>query len=179
MRSVALGDQKWKKAVGLENGSYRLREIYPNTEDAIDALRASLGVSMPGAEHASSWGTVPLPLDVGESNIVAHVPPQGRPALRHHFKDLYRREKRRAADAGNAANTTQILASSGGAALTVGGIIALITTTGPMLAAAAIATGFGVVVTAAGLVACHWMNRKKFLHEERMEQYLDLAEELC
>ena len=58
------------------------------------------------------------------------------------------------------------------------GVIALATATGPLALAAVIATGVGGVIAAGGFLAGHWMNIKKFQHEERMEKFLELVEEL-
>ncbi len=57
-------------------------------------------------------------------------------------------------------------------------MIALATASGPLAVAAVIATIMGAVIASAGLIAGHWMNRKKFEHEERMEYYTEVAEEL-
>jgi hypothetical protein len=120
---------------------------------------------------------IPLTLDLEGRDITVWVPPSARYTFRQ-FRELARREKCRAADAGNAANTSQIIASGVGGALAAGGVIALATATGPLALAAVAATVFGALTAACGLLAGHSMNKKKFAHEERMERYLEIAEEM-
>jgi hypothetical protein len=56
--------------------------------------------------------------------------------------------------------------------------LALATATGPLGFAAVIATGVGSLIAAGGIVAGHWMSKKKFEHEGRMERYAELAKDL-
>nr|WP_294555636.1 hypothetical protein [uncultured Rhodopila sp.] len=92
--------------------------------------------------------------------------------------ELARREKRRAANAGNAANTSQLIGGGIGGALATSGVIALATASGPLAFAAVLATGVGSLIAADGLMAGHWMNQKKFAHEERKERCSEFAEEM-
>jgi lysozyme family protein len=117
-------------------------------------------------------------LDYQGDELNVWVPPEAKHTFRQRFKLLARHEKRRAADAGNAANTSQLLGGSIGGALATSGVIALATASGPLAIAAVIATGVGALIAAGGLLAGHWMNKKKYLHEERLERYLEVVEEL-
>lgn len=117
-------------------------------------------------------------LEVGGEEISVWVPPEAKQAYRQKFKELARREKRRAADAGNAANTSQLIGGGIGGALATSGVIALATASGPLALAAVLATGVGAAIAVARLMAGHWMNKKRFAHEERLEPYLELIEEM-
>lgn len=117
-------------------------------------------------------------LDVGGQDLVVWVPPAGKHAFRQLYKDAARREKRRAADAGNAANTSQLVGGGIGCALATSGVVALATASAPLALPAIIATGVAILIGASGLIAGHWMNKRKFAHEELMERYSETAEEL-
>ena len=112
----------------------------------------------------------PLSEAYGDQSLTVVVPPAGKHTFRQQFRELARREKRRAADAGNAANTSQLLGASIGGALATSGVIALATASGPLAIAAVVATGVGSLIAAFGLMAGHWINQRKFSHEERMER---------
>jgi hypothetical protein len=146
-----------------------------------DELRVELGLSpSPAGLPIPSTGqqVVPVTIDLGGRDLTIWVPPAGKHLFRQRFRELARREKRRAADAGNAANTCQIIASGVGGAIAASGVIALATAAGPLALAAIVATVVGSVTAAGGLLAGHWMNKKKFIHEERMERYSEIVEEL-
>jgi len=148
----------------------------------LEALRIELGLPtlkgtlVPVAPIGQ--GVAPITVDIGGEDMVVWVPPTAKLTIRQRFKELARHEKRRAAEAGNAANTSQLVGGSIGGALASAGVIALATATGPLALAAVIATGVGGVIAAGGFLAGHWMNIKKFQHEERMEKFLELVEEL-
>ena len=140
----------------------------------------ALGLVQPsgGQPQDTSVAATPISLSVSGESITVWITPSARPFFRQRFKELARIEKRRAADAGNAANTSQLVAGGFGAALATGGLIALATAAGPIAAAAVVATGAGAIVAAVGLIAGHAMNEKKFEHEQRMDYYSDIAEDL-
>ncbi len=148
----------------------------------LEALRVELGLSTSRdgliLDSFAGQGAAPITVDIGGEDLVVWVPPTAKLTVRQRFKELARHEKRRAAEAGNAANTSQLVGGSMGAALASAGVIALATATGPLALAALIATGVGGVIAAGGFLAGHWMNTKKFKHEERMEKFLELVEEL-
>ena len=150
-------------------------------DNETEALRAELGLS-PVQAASRSLVSVPettlLSVDLAGMDLTVNVPAASKPAFRRRFKEWARREKRRAADAGNAANTSQLCGGSIGGALATSGVVALATAAGPMPLAAILATGAGALIAAAGLIAGHWMSQRRFEHEERMERYLDLAEEM-
>jgi len=120
----------------------------------------------------------PLTLNIDGLEISVLVPDAAKQAYRQTFKVLARREKRRAADAGNAANTSILVCGSLGAPLATSGVIALSTSPGPPAILAILATGTGGLIALGGLFWAHWMNKKKFAHEERLEQYLEVVEEM-
>ena len=152
------------------------------TATELEALRSELGLGgLQIASLPSVWqprDVIPITLDVDGNQMSVWVPPAAKHAYRQKFRELARREKRRAADAGNAANTSQLIGGSIGGALATSGVIALATATGPMAIAAVIATCLGATIAVFGLAAGHWMNGKKFELEERMERYAALGEEL-
>lgn len=133
-------------------------------------------VTLPVTFPSEMSALVTLNTDAGE--VTVWVPPEGKLLFRKKFKELARHEKRRAANAGNAANTSQLVGGSIGGALATSGVIALATASGPLAIAAVIATGVGSVIAAFGILAGHWMNKKKYDHEERMERYEEIAEDL-
>ncbi len=148
----------------------------------VEALRVELGLpplstsSLPAV--APEHEITPLTLDLDGSEFAVWVPPAAKYAYRRKFLELARREKRRAANAGNAANTSQLIGGGIGGALATSGVIALATASGPLAFAAVLATGVGSLIAADGLMAGHWMNQKKFAHEERKERCSEFAEEM-
>jgi len=145
-------------------------------------LRAELGLPplslSPVPVTAPVANVTLVTLELGGQEISVWVPPEAKHAYRQKFKELARREKRRAADAGNAANTSQLIGGGIGGALATSGVIALATASGPLALAAVIATGVGAAIAVGGLMAGHWMNKRKFAHEERLDLYLELIEEM-
>jgi len=151
----------------------------PGTE--LDILSAQLGLpplSSSSLAVVPPSSATPLTLNIDGQEISVLVPAAAKQAFRQRFKELARREKRRAANAGNAANTSILVGGSIGGPLATSGVIALATSTGPLAVAAIIATGVGGLIALSGLMMGHWMNRKKFAHEERLERYLEVVEEM-
>src|SRR3954464_2260744 len=99
---------------------------------------------------------VPITVDFGGEDISVWVPPQAKHSYRQKFRELARREKRRAANAGNAANTSQLIGGGIGGTLATGGVIALVSASAPLALPAIIATGIGVAIAGIGLMAGHW-----------------------
>ncbi|WP_204165423.1 hypothetical protein [Methylobacterium sp. 17Sr1-1] len=120
----------------------------------------------------------PVVLEIDDETITVFVPVAEKHSLRQRFRALARREKRRAADAGNAAQTAQQIGIGIGGTLGTGGLIALATATGPLTAAGILATVAGVIIAAVGLVASHEMNSRKLAHQEWAEEYQEKVEDL-
>lgn len=124
----------------------------------------------------AAW--VPLTLELGDRAITLNIAPNDKPLVRQHLKDLVRKEKRRAAQAGNAANTAQQIGVGIGSALAVAGGVAMLTVAAPLVLGAAVATGVGAILAIGGLGTGHWMNGKKFEHEEKIDRFNDALEDL-
>ncbi|MBO0902485.1 hypothetical protein [Jiella sonneratiae] len=106
------------------------------------------------------------------------VEPVDKPMLRQRLRELARREKRRANSAGNAAQTAQQVGIGIGGALAAGGGVAMATVASPFVLGAAVVTATGAGILMLGLGISHWMNAKKFAHEEKVDRYQDAVEEL-
>jgi len=65
---------------------------------------------------------------------------------------------------------------SPGITVAAGGLVAL--ATAPLSAAVIAVTAAGFAVAGAGLFAGHWMNKKKFAHEENADRYSEHAREM-
>jgi len=63
-----------------------------------------------------------------------------------------------------------------GIAIAAPGLIALLSATGPVSIALLAVTVAGVIMAGAGFLAGHWMNKKKFAHEETADRLLEYAE---
>jgi Flp pilus assembly protein TadB len=120
----------------------------------------------------------PVTLDIDGLVISVLVPTSATHTVRQTFKELARREKRRAADAGNAASTGLLVCGSIGAPLATSGIVALATSSSHWAVADIVVTGFGGLIALAGLIWSRRMNNKKFTHEERLERYLEVIEDM-
>jgi len=117
-----------------------------------------------------------MTLYVGDAEITVWVPEPAKPAYRQKFTEAARREKRRAAEAGNAANTSQLVGGGSGIAMAAPCLIALLSASGPASIALVAVTVAGVIIAGAGFLAGHWMNKKKFAHEENADRYVEYAE---
>lgn len=156
---------------------------YPHGSTAdLEALRitlsaapSTLGNSLPSTQSKQNGFIV---LQMGDDQLPMIIPIQAKSVFRQRFKNLGRREKRRAAEAGNSASTSQQIGGSVGAALATGGIVALATASGPLAIAAIFATAAGALVAIGGFAAGHSLNKRKSDHEEKMYRYNDLAEDL-
>ncbi len=159
---------------------------YPrDTKADLEALRINLNLrSLTPSTSGNSLSSpqmvqsAPIVLQMGDDQLPMIIPTEARSVFRQRFKDLGRREKRRAADAGNAASTSQQIGGSVGAALATGGLVALATASGPLAIAAIFATAAGSLVAIGGFAVGHALNKRKSDHEERMDRYNDIAEDL-
>jgi len=147
-----------------------------------EALRARLGLARlsPSTLNTviSLAGVKTLTLEVNGLDIPVLIPAEAQQALGQKFKALAREEKRGAADAGNAANTALLVCGSIGGPLGTGGIVAIMTTSGHVTFAAIAVTAIGGFIALVGLIRARVMSKRKFAHEERLERYVEVIEEL-
>lgn len=153
----------------LTNISYRMGNLVGHGPTGILAINAV---------STQAGKALPFVIEVDGNEITVKLSAADVSRLKRHLKQSVRREKRRAANASSAANVAQQIGIGIGGGLFVAGGIAMITVSAPLLLAAAVATGVGAVVTAAGVASSHLMNGRKHEYEEKVERYEDMLEEL-
>lgn len=119
-----------------------------------------------------------LVLEVHGRELTLAVAARDRPVVRQRLREIGRQEKAFAARAGNAANTAQQIGIGVGAALAVGGGIALATVAAPIALGAVVLTGAGILIATGGMIASHVFTGRRIEHEQRMDRFMDAAEEL-
>jgi hypothetical protein len=121
---------------------------------------------------------VPLTADLDGIDVTVWIPPQGRRAFRQRFTEFARRENAKLQKLAMLRTHRRSSPAGVGGAIAASGVIALATASGPLALAAVAATVVGSLTAAVGLLLGHLMNKKKFVHEERMDRYLEAVEEL-